>query len=195
MTEQEALAWLDAKNVSCETLDQLRRYVDMLSREARRQNLVSLTSLEHVWARHIVDSIQLLYLAPSGDWLDIVGRRAITLVEPRRGRAAFLQDAAANTGSAALVRIVAARVQSLADKPPCAVISARAFAPLPQLIASAYHLANSGTCWLLPKGRSAQAEVEAARMGWHGTFELVRSATDPDSWIVVATGIRPRGSR
>jgi 16S rRNA (guanine527-N7)-methyltransferase len=45
---------------------------------------------------------------------------------------------------------------------------------------------------VLPKGRSAREEVEAARKTWHGSFHVEQSITDPDSYIVVATGVRRR---
>ncbi len=40
------------------------------------------------------------------------------------------------------------------------------FAALPGLLQSTYHCTDSSTVWLLPKGRNAESEVEAARHAW-----------------------------
>lgn len=61
MTEDEARAWLrDVLDVSRETLEQLDAFRALVIAESARQNLVSAASIPHFWARHIVDSAQLL---------------------------------------------------------------------------------------------------------------------------------------
>ena len=72
MTEDEARAWIQERwDVSRET--GLARFVDLLREEAGRQNLIAPSTLDHIWARHIVDSAQLIPAAraASGSWLDI----------------------------------------------------------------------------------------------------------------------------
>ncbi|MFL5191325.1 MAG: RsmG family class I SAM-dependent methyltransferase, partial [Microvirga sp.] len=59
-------------NVSRETFEKL----ELLERELRRwqaiKNLVGPATLDQIWDRHIVDSLQLLDLAPdAGTWLDL----------------------------------------------------------------------------------------------------------------------------
>jgi 16S rRNA (guanine527-N7)-methyltransferase len=75
------------------------------------------------------------------------------------------------------------------------VISARAFAPLPRLFELAHRFSTEKTLWLLPKGRSAKSELEAARGAWQGDFRLEPSLTDADARIIVATGVRRRSGR
>jgi 16S rRNA (guanine527-N7)-methyltransferase len=61
VTEDEALAWLrDVLDVSRETLEKLDAFRARVIAENQRQNLVSAGSIAHFWARHIVDSAQLL---------------------------------------------------------------------------------------------------------------------------------------
>jgi 16S rRNA (guanine527-N7)-methyltransferase len=204
MTEDDARAWIRASfGVPRETI--LERYVDLLRAEAARQNLVSASTLEHVWARHIVDSAQLLFLADAkGSWIDIgsgaglpglvitaVSDRPIVLVEPRAKRAEFLRHAIGQLGLGDRAEVVAKRIEAYRSA-PAAVISARAVAELGALLASAAHCADSSTVWLLPKGRNAQSEVEAARRAWQGVFHVEPSITQPDSGIVVARKVRPR---
>ena len=76
-----------------------------------------------------------------------------------------------------------------------AVISARAYAPLPKLFASALHLSDKNSLWVLPKGRNAQNELEAARPAWQGMFHVEPSVTDADSAIIVAQAVMPAGKK
>ena len=74
MTEEEARAWLRSnQNVSRETWDKLELFIALLLDEMSRQNLISKSSADHIWTRHIVDSAQLLHFAPekNGVWLDL----------------------------------------------------------------------------------------------------------------------------
>jgi len=45
--------------------------------------------------------------------------------------------------------------------------------------------------WVLPKGKSAGEELEAARASWQGRFRLVPSVTDSEAAIIVAEGVTP----
>ena len=203
MDEAEAKRLLD---VPRETIERLEAYVDLLAAENERQNLVSRSSLGQVWARHILDSAQLGAHSPSraDAWLDLGSGAGFpglvlallrggrfTLVESRRLRAEFLHRAAATLGIGDRVEVVCARLESLPAR-PFEAISARAFAPLDRIFALAGRFSTPGTTWLLPRGRNAQSELEAARASWQGDIRLEPSVTDPDSGIVVATAVRPR---
>lgn len=205
MEEAEARAWLEAElDVSRETIARLAGFVDLLTGENERQNLVAPASLSTVWSRHIVDSAQLLPLAEgrSGPWLDLgtgagfpglvvaaLHHVPVTLVESRRLRADFLRRAAACLG--AEVEVFGSSLQRMAPR-PFEVISARAFAPLPRLLELAQPFSTEKTLWLLPKGRGAQSELEAVGGAWQGDFRLEPSLTDADARIIVATGVRRR---
>ena len=49
--------------------------------------------------------------------------------------------------------------------------------------------------WVLPKGRSAQAELDQALQTWQGVFRIEPSVTDPDAGVIVAANVRPRKMR
>jgi 16S rRNA (guanine527-N7)-methyltransferase len=207
MTEEEARAWLAAWGVSRETSAALERFVDLLLAETARQNLISAASQAQIWARHIVDSAQLLDLASTGSWVDLgsgagfpgliiaaVGGRPVTLVETRAKRVQFLHEAAAILDIGNRVTIVQSRVETMPAM-PFDVICARAFAPLPRLLEVSNHLATPATQWLLPKGRSAAAELAALGGSWQGDFQIVPSITDPESAVIVASSVRPGKQR
>lgn len=202
MTEEEARTWVrDRYDISRET--RLAKFVSLLREEATRQNLIAPSTLEHIWARHIVDSAQLLGAAPNnGLWLDIgsgaglpgmviasLRDEPVELVEPRKLRTDFLARAAAEL-ELTNVAIRTAKIERTAGA--AAVISARAVASLDALFRIAAHRSTSSTVWVLPKGRNAQSEVEEARRNWHGLFHVEPSITAPDSLIVVAREVRPR---
>lgn len=205
MTEEEAKAWVRERfGVPRETA--LARFEELLRAEAQQQNLIASSTLHTLWARHFVDSAQLIPLAEgaTGHWIDIgsgaglpgmvvaiLTDRAVTLVEPRAKRTAFLQSVVEALSLADRVSVVTAKVENY-DGPMASVVSARAVAELPRLFSGARHCTETSTLWLLPKGKSAHSEVAAVRAKWQGVFHVEPSITSPEAGIVVARGVRPR---
>ncbi len=205
LTEDEARAWLvETLGVSRETLAKLDAFRGMVIAENERQNLISVATIRHLWARHIVDSAQLLLHAPGeGSWLDLgtgAGFPGIVIailkdvpmicVESRRKRIDFLAESAERLGLWH-VQVEGERLEML-NPVPVSVISARAFAPLPKLLTLAHSFSTEKTVWVLPKGRSAADELESVKQSWHGLFHVKQSVTDPEAAIIVATGVKPK---
>jgi 16S rRNA (guanine527-N7)-methyltransferase len=202
VTEDEARDWAAARFDSA-SMDRLDRLAAIVAAESARQNLIARSTLDAIWSRHIVDSLQLVALGPEGVWLDIgTGAgfpglavaavepgREMMLVEPRRLRADYLREAAALLGLPSVI-VTATKVESVRIK--ATVISARAVSRIGALFASAAQCADKETIWLLPKGRGADEEVAEARRTWHGVFHVDLSITSPDSAIVIARGVRRR---
>lgn len=202
MTEDEARAWATARFDSA-AVERLDRLADIVAAESERQNLISRSTLPAMWARHIVDSLQLVPLGPEGLWIDVgtgagfpglalaavEPERELILVEPRRLRADFLAATAATLGLGK-VTVITGRMEGVRAK--AKVISARAVSRVGALFASAHQCANNETVWLLPKGRNAEEEVAEARQAWHGVFHVEQSITSSDSSIVIARGVRRR---
>ena len=199
----QALARAAGRSVSPETFEQLKSYVGLLADENERQNLVSAATLEQVWERHILDSAQLVRFEPAtgSSWVDIgagaglpgiiiacLVEGPVTLVEPRALRARFLADTVRTLGLTA--NIVQSKAERLAGK--FDVITGRAVAVLPRFLGMCDHLSTRKTRWVLPKGRSAQSELEDAQRSWQGVFHVEQSVTDDDSYIVVGTGVRAK---
>jgi 16S rRNA (guanine527-N7)-methyltransferase len=197
----EAIVGADVSRVTVERLDS---YCALLRSENDHQNLVSRATLDHLWDRHILDSAQLVRYASRLDasWVDIGSGAGlpgiviaclipgeVTLVEPRRLRADFLHKAVnALDLSAEVLCVKAERVEGAFD-----TITARAVAPLAELLKISLHLSTRNSVWVLPKGRNAETELAEAQRAWQGTFRVERSATDADSGIIVATGVKARG--
>lgn len=203
MTEQDATSWI-AQRFGATAVTALSSLVAMIRDEARRQNLISTASMASIWARHIVDSAQLIDLAsPKGTWVDIgtgagfpglvtglLTRRETILVEPRRRRVEFLQRAVDDLGLGGSIEVRQTRIETMDQI--AGVISARAVASIDTLLGSSIKCSGRHTQWLLPKGRNAREEVAQIRKSWHGTFHVEHSITDPESMIVIASGIARR---
>jgi 16S rRNA (guanine527-N7)-methyltransferase len=199
----ERLAQVARRPVSRETFEKLEAYGALLREESGRQNLVSASTLNQLWERHILDSAQLVPFEPrtGASWVD-VGSGAglpgiviailvagpVSLIEPRRLRADFLHRVAESLRLN--VTVVASKVERTSGIYD--VITARAVAPLVDLLRISAHLSTKNTVWALPKGRSAEGELAEAQQAWQGVFHVEQSVTDVDSRIVVATGVRAR---
>jgi len=116
------------------------------------------------------------------------------LVESRRLRIDVPSRAAELLGISDRTTVVGSPLERVPDG-KFAIISARAFAPLDRLLPLAHRFSTENTLWILPKGRSAQSELEQVRDAWQGEFRLEPSLTDPEARIIVATGVQPRPGR
>ncbi len=203
MTEEEARAWLRSnQNVSRETWHKLEQFTALLLDEMSRQNLISKSSAKHIWARHVVDSAQLLHNVPSGNrsWLDlgtgagfpgvvaaILTNHEVHMVESRTRRVEFLNQVVEKLDLARNTRVLACRLEKVTTF-PVDIISARAFAPLERLIALSHRFSTEKTVWLLPKGKNAVRELEALPPKQQKMFHVKHSLTDPEARILVGKG-------
>ena len=189
-------------DVSRETLDRLRAYVDLLTNWNRRINLVGAASLTDVWRRHILDSGQLVRHIGSdvrvlvdlgsgaglpGLILGILGVPEVHLIEADQRKAAFLREAARATGACATVH--AARIESVAPF-PADVVTARALAPVPQLLERSVPFLTGGTICLFLKGRDLQDELTAVPEKWIMQTQVLVSIADPTGNILRVEGLR-----
>jgi len=203
MTEDEAKAWLQSNHtVSRETWDKLERFIALLIDEMTRQNLISKSSAEHIWVRHIVDSAQLFQFAPQKKsiWLDlgtgagfpgmiaaIITDHKVQMVESRNRRIEFLKNVISILEIGENAEVLGSRLEKI-ETTPVGVISARAFAPLDRLIALSHRFSTENTVWLLPKGKNAVREMKSLPPKQQKMFHVEQSLTDPDAGILVGKG-------
>lgn len=173
------------------TEDRLRAYAALLLSWTRRINLVSGGDQDAIWTRHVADSLRLVPLLPPG--LDraidlgsggglpglvlaIATGVRFELVESDQRKAAFLREAARVTE--APVQVHAVRIEACVLE-PAALVTARALAPLPGLLALAAPLLRPGGVMLFPKGARAATELDAARTEWDFGVDQVGGADSP----------------
>jgi 16S rRNA (guanine527-N7)-methyltransferase len=123
--------------------------------------------------------------------LAIMGVPDVHLIESDRRKAAFLREAARAASAGATVH--ACRIE---EAPPLAaeIVTARALAPLKDLLGHAHRFATPGTRCLFPKGRQVEAELTDAGASWTMEVERQPSLSDADGRILIITGLRRVGS-
>ena len=186
-------------DVSRETRDQLEALVNTLVRWQKAINLVGRTTIEGIWTRHVLDSAQLVILIPeraktltdlgSGGGfpgLVVAAMRPdldVTLIESDARKAAFLGEAGRRMGLEKQPKIVIGRIESVAPA-KADVVTARALAPLAQLLEWAEpHRTDTAIC-LFHKGKDWQAELTEAMKDWELPGKPFTSVTDLDGVIL-----------
>jgi 16S rRNA (guanine527-N7)-methyltransferase len=197
--------------VSRETESRLDAYVDLLLQWQAKTNLVASSTLPNLWTRHISDSLQLLTLAPLAKvWVDLgsgggfpgvvlacamaeTAGAMVHLVERNAKKAAFLREALRITGAPGTVHHadIGDSVDSFPGPVDC--VTARAVAPLHQLIGFAEPLLKQGAKALFLKGQDVEAELTEATKYWNIKPQLHSSLTG-QGWIVELDRIERRNT-
>ena len=172
--------------VSRETLARLKAYSGLLVLWSARINLVGRATIADLWRRHILDSAQLYPLIPEaaqslidlgsgaglpGLVLAILGVPGVELIEADSRKSAFLGEAARVTGTEVTIRPY--RVQALAPH-PADVVTARACAPLDELLGLAERFIAPHTLCLFLKGERFGQELTKAQKRW-----TMRASVEP----------------
>lgn len=196
--------------VSRETEARLDRYLDLLRQWQAKTNLVAPSTLPNLWTRHVADSLQLLTIAPSARiWVDLgsgggfpgvvlacaladTAGATVHLVERNAKKAAFLREALRITQSPGTVHL--ADIGDIVDRiaGPVDCVTARAVAPLHQLIGFAEPLVKRGAKALFLKGQDVEAELTEATKYWKIKPQLHSSRTGGHGWIVELDHIERR---
>jgi 16S rRNA (guanine527-N7)-methyltransferase len=191
--------------VSRETLARLKAYADILVDWNARHNLVAKSTLPDLWRRHFWDCAQLVPLIPAaaqtladlGSGAGFPGLvlavlrpdLAVTLHEATTKKCDFLQAAAARMGIS--VTIQNARLEELPRR-AFDVVTARALAPLPQLLGYAQNFMGMNSVCLFLKGQNVGSELTEAHKYWNIKASQVPSQTDPSAAIVIVRELGPR---
>ena len=196
--------------VSRETEARLDRFLDLLQTWQAKTNLVSPSTLPTLWSRHVSDSLQLLALAPAARiWVDFgsgggfpgmvlacaladTPGALVHLIERNGKKAAFLREALRVTGAAAAIHL--ADIEDTVDRlaGPVDCVTARAVAPLHQLIGFAEPLIKRGAKALFLKGQDVEVELTEATKYWKIEPRLHSSRTGGHGWIVELDRIERR---
>lgn len=206
-----ALALLaDSREIAPDLGARLDRFVELLRQWQNTTNLVAPSTLPEIWTRHVADSLQLLKLAPGAKrWVDfgsgggfpgipiacaLAGRDGamVHLIESNHKKAAFLREAVRLTGAPAKVH--ARRIEDVVDglTESVEIVTARALAPLENLLAKAYPLLRDGAQALFLKGQDVEAELTQAARYWIIDADLIDSVTDAQDRMAHGRIVRVR---
>jgi len=185
-------------DVSREAREKFNRYSELLLKWQNTINLISDTTLEDMAERHFLDSAQLIKYIPNkeiklvdmgsgagfpGLVLAILGVSEVHLIESDVRKATFLREVSRETNTKVTVHDDRVEDTSIAD---IDLITARALAPLRDLLTMAEKLSSSGhkfSC-LFMKGEKTDEELEKAQKRWGFTVETHQSITDDTGKIL-----------
>ncbi len=194
-------------DVSRETSDRLKEFAVLLQKWNKKINLVSPSTIDDLWERHIFDSAQLLPLiSEDAARLTDIGTGGgfpglilalltaekqpgltVTMIESDVRKCAFLQTASSQLGLK--TRVISRRIE-FAPPQNADIVTSRALAPLGALLGYAeMHLSPAGTA-ILMKGANADAEINEALASWAFDLQKIASKTHPDAVILKITNLR-----
>ena len=166
--------------------------------------------MDQLWPRHINDSLQLLKFVRGSDLrvvdlgsgggfpaipLAIASRgteRRFTLVEPIAKKAAFLR--AVGRELHLPITVEAKRAEQLDSRETFDLVTARALAPLPELLDYAHPLLSSGGRALLLKGRNYRRELDSAAASFHFDVYVHPSESDAEGVVLEITSLRAKSA-
>jgi 16S rRNA (guanine527-N7)-methyltransferase len=204
-TERSAdrLAALALTPVTAETERRLAIYAELLLKWQKTINLVAASTVPHLWTRHFADSLQVGAAAPEARiWVDlgtgggfpglvtaivladIAGAR-VHLIESDQRKCAFLREVSRETGAAAMIHV--GRIEDVAPTihGPIDAVSARALAPLPQLLTLAEPLLKKGAVGLFLKGQHLEDELTDSATASRYEIEMRESRTSASAHLLL----------
>ena len=183
-------------DVSRETLERLKRYVELLLKWQRAINLIGPNTAQNIWCRHILDSGQLMAHLPTtsgpvvdigsgaglpGMVLAIMGVTDVHLIDSDSRKCAFLHEASRVTGTA--VQIHNSRVET-AEIAPAAIVTARAVAPLKRLIELTQSVSKQNTVFFFFKGKDVKNELTEIKKNWNMSLDVIPSYSSTEGVIL-----------
>lgn len=198
-------------DVSRETAERLKIYVDLVLKWQPAQNLIAPSTIPDIWERHVIDSLATKWMFPEARvWADIGSGAGfpgivtailqaddldahVHFIESNQRKVAFLRTVLRETGSRGTV--YPGRIEKVAETlndKGVEAVSARALANLDQLLAWSEPFWRSGATCVFHKGQDFQREVNEASQRW--TFDLVqrKSLIDPSSRLLLLSKISSR---
>ena len=210
----DAAAHPAAASVFGEEAGRATAYARLLATKGIEWGLMGPREVDRIWDRHVLNSVAVGEAIPTGASVVDVGSGAglpgiplalarpdlsITLLEPLLRRATFLSEVVDELGLGDRVRVVRGRAVPKGDKDALGhyetydVVTSRAVAPLPRLLAWCAPLLGGHGRIVALKGSTAADEVAeaAADLRRHRVTAQVVSVTthegaDP-TWLIVAS--------
>jgi 16S rRNA (guanine527-N7)-methyltransferase len=193
-----------------EVVADLESYAQLLRKWQAVQNLVSRETLDDVWTRHFIDSLQVLTLLKPEDraFLDLGSgggfpalplaialkspNHHFTLIEPNGRKVSFLRTVARELKL--MVSVEGARSDQVDSRetPKPDVITSRALAPLPLLCQWMAPFFAPQTRAILHKGREHGEELVEAATHWKFDVLVTESDTDPSGVLLTLQNLHVR---
>ena len=189
-------------HVSRETFLLLKSYSDLLIKTNEEFNLIGKSTIDNIWTRHIVDSLQLLNFIKNYDIelidvgtgaglpgiiLSIAGIKHVHLVECRDKKVKFLKKAAQISPNK--ITIHNDRIENL-DPIKSNVFVCRAFAPLNKIFNLCYKQLENSQKIIIPKGQNYKKEINIAKKEWKFNYIENKTITSDESSILIIDNLK-----
>ena len=201
-----------ARGVFAERLDLAVAFAALLTGDGATRGLIGPREPARIWERHLLNCAVLAEVVPAGAHVCDIGSGAglpglvlaiarpdlcVTLVEPLLRRTTFLGEVTDALGLDT-VEVVRARAEEIHGKREFDVVTSRAVAPLPRLLAWSMPLVRRGGLLVAMKGAAAAEEVgdagqELASWGVGRVDVLLLGAgvIDPPATVIRVESRRP----
>ena len=187
-------------NVSRETSKKLYLFTDILLKKNQELNLIGKNTVDDVYQRHILDSLQLLKYINIDDKildigtgagfpglvLNIASCKNVALIESIRKKCVFLSEVKKRLDLSC--NIINNRSEQI-DYIENDIITARAVAPLKKLFSLLYKQQNKNTRCFFFKGKNYQEEIIEAKKSWKFNYKSYKSLTSKEGVILEISDI------
>ena len=186
--------------VSRESIVRLETLVTVTQTWQSRINLIAPSTVPDIWTRHILDSAQLLPLihkntsaiadlGSGGGFpslvLAAIQPASVHMFESNAKKSAFLAEALRQMGVKGFVHTERLEQRKpVKGLPQVQLVTARAFAPLGELLGYAEPFFAKGATGLFHKGQDVDAELTRAAKSWNITAQKHSSLTDSQAVIL-----------
>jgi 16S rRNA (guanine527-N7)-methyltransferase len=185
------------------TLRRLQTYANLLEKWQRTLNLVANSTLADIWVRHFADSLQVSEAVPEARrWLDLGSGAGfpglvtaikyageadarIHLIESDRRKCAFLQTVIRETSAPAIIHCGRLEAILPAFDEPIDAISARALAPLEDLLRYGEKFIEKGATGVFSKGKHFETELTDSLTAGKYFITTIESRTCPTARLVL----------
>ena len=179
----------------------LREYANLVINANKSFNLISRSTEEDIWTRHIIDSAQLIDFFPaktkifcdvgSGAGFPGIVLKIINnsfdgfIIEPSKKKSDFIKFVSSEMGLG--LRVIQKRFQDIkeTDLPFFDIITARALKPLNILLELFHKNLKNGSVCIFPKGENWENEIETAKKYWDFDYSTESSITNKKSKIII----------
>jgi|TARA_B110000444_G_C18851256_1_gene605832 16S rRNA (guanine527-N7)-methyltransferase len=189
-------------NVSRETMEKLDCYVTHLLEWQNRFNLIGNSTVDNIWGRHVLDSLQLMTYIPKdfkvlidiGTGAGLPGfilaiyfaesNKDIYLVDSSKKKCSFLNFVSVKCDTPVIVLPERIENLSIKGKIKADIITARAFSGIDNILKLSKPYISPQTKYLLQRG--AKAKTELAKLNISSLMNIVyhNSILDKDSYII-----------
>lgn len=181
-------------------IDNLRQYAALVKKWQKAINLVSPSTIPHIWERHLIDSAQLwpiikacgtkktdiVDLGSGGGFpglvLAIAGADQVQMIESDKRKCIFLRETARELGLDNVI-VHDKRIEEVI-LPPASFVTARALTAMKQLYQWGLQFSNDKTHMVFLKGQDAKSEIRELPKSVQENILIYNSSTDVNAKIL-----------